>query len=83
MQNDYRNYYSEDTLMVKSDSFRNMPDIKSFKNDVQFYRGSRKQVMLNYMTAKYEVKKWHTKEKLEKLINDLDLGKSFEDAFKQ
>jgi hypothetical protein len=37
MQNDYRNYYSEDTLKVKSNNFTNMPDIKSFKTDEQFY----------------------------------------------
>ncbi len=58
-----------------------MPNIKSYKTDVQFYKGSLEQVMLNYMTAKYEVKKWYTKEKLDKLIKGLNSCKSFEDAF--
>lgn len=83
MQNDYRSYYSEDTLKSKSQNFRNMPDIKNLKTDVQFYKGSLQQVMLNYMTAKYVVKKWYTKKKLDKLIRDLNSGKSFEDSFRQ
>lgn len=83
MQNDYRDYYSEDTLKAKLNNFKNMPDIKSCKTDVQFYNGSREQVMLNYMTAKHVVKNWYTKPKLEKLINDLNSGKSFDKAFGQ
>ena len=83
MQNDYRDYYSEDTLKAKSNNFKNMPDIKSCKTDVQFYNGSREQVMLNYMTAKHVVKNWYTKLKLEKLINELNSGKSFDKAFGQ
>ncbi len=81
MQNDYRSYYSEDTLKAHSDNFKKMPDIKSFKSDRQFYGGSLKEVMLNYMAAKHEVKIWYTKKKLDKLIKDLNSGKSFEEAF--
>ncbi len=81
MQNDYRDYYSEDTLKAKTDNFKNMPDIKTYKTDAQFYKGSPEQVMLNYMAAKHVVKYWYTKQKLEKLINDLNSGKSFDEAF--
>jgi hypothetical protein len=83
MQNDYRNYYSEDTLRVKSNNFTNLPDIQSYKKDNEFYAGSHEQVMLNYMTARYVFKKWYTKEKLDKLINDLKSGKSYKEAFDQ
>ena len=83
MQNDYRNYYSDDTLKAKSDNFKNLPDIKRFKSDKQFYAGSREQIMLNYMTAKHEIKKWYTKERLDKFIKDLNSGKPFEEAFRQ
>lgn len=81
MQNDYRNYYSEDTLKIKSGNFIHLPDIKNFKTDAQFYEGTREQVMLNYMTAKHVIKNWYTKERLDKLIKDLNSGKSFEEAF--
>ncbi|WP_008582190.1 hypothetical protein [Niabella soli] len=81
MQNDYRNYYSLDTLKVRSDNFKNLPDIKSFTSDRQFYSGSQEQIMLNYMTAKYEVENWYTKEKLDKLIEDIKSGKTFDEAF--
>lgn len=39
--------------------------------------------MLNYMAAKYEVKNWYTKDKLNKLIKDINSGKTFEEAFGQ
>jgi hypothetical protein len=81
MQNDYRDYYSEDTLQVRSANFTKMPDIKSFKKDDAFYSGTHDQVMLNYMTAKHEIKKWYTKQKLDKLIKDLNSGKSFDEAY--
>lgn len=81
MQNDYRSYYSEDTLKSKSDNFKKMPDIKSFQSDKQFYKGSLNQIMFNYMAAKHEVKIWYTKGKLNRLISDLNSGRSFEEAF--
>ncbi len=81
MQNDNRSYYSEDTLKVRSDNFKNLPDVKGFKKDDEFYAGSHEEVMLNYMTAKHEFKNWYTQEKLDKLVKDLNKGKSFEEAF--
>jgi hypothetical protein len=83
MQNDNRNYYSEDTLKVRSDNFNNLPDVKRFKKDEDFYAGSLEEVMLNYMTAKHEFKNWYTKEKLDKFIKGLNKGKSFDEAFGQ
>lgn len=84
MQNDYRNYYSEDTLKAKSDNFRNLPDLKNLKTGKQFSEdGTREQIMLNYMAAKHEVKKWYTREKLNKFIKDINAGKSFEEAYRQ
>jgi hypothetical protein len=81
MQNDYRDYYSEDTLKVKSDNFKNLPDIKQLKSARQFLAGSHEQIMLNYMTAKHEIKNWYTKEKLDKFIKDINSGKTFEVAY--
>jgi hypothetical protein len=81
MQNDYRNYYSEDTLKLKTDNFKKMPDVKQLKNGKLFHKGTNGQVKLNYMAARHEVKNWNSKEKLELLIKDLNSGKSFEEAF--
>ena len=82
MQNDYRNYYSEDTLKFKSNNYKNLPDIKKLKSGKQFNEeGSPEQVMLNFMTAKHEVKNWYTKEKLDKFIKDINSGKTFDEAF--
>lgn len=83
MQNDHRSYYSEDTLKVESNNFKNLPDIKSITSDKQFYAGSLQQIMLNYMTAKYEVKNWYSRDKLDKFIKDINSGKPFEEAFGQ
>ena len=84
MQNDNRDYYSEDTLKVRSNNFKNLPDIKNFKSGKQFSEeGTHEQIMLNFMTAKHEVKNWYTKEKLDKLIKDINAGKSFDKAFEK
>ena len=83
MQNDYRDYYSEDTLKAKSENFKNLPNIKNFKSGSHFLSGSHEQIMLNYMTAKHEVKNWYTKEKLDKFIKGINSGKTFEEAFGQ
>jgi len=83
MQNDYRDYYSEDTLKARSDNYRNMPDVKKLVSGKQFHEaGTHEQLMLNYMAAKHEVKLWYSREKLDKLIKDINAGKSFDEAFK-
>jgi hypothetical protein len=82
MQNDNRDYYSEDTLKVRSNNYKNLTDIKKLKSGKQFSEeGTHEQIMLNIMTAKHEVKNWYTKEKLDKLIKDINAGKSFDEAF--
>lgn len=84
MQNDNRSYYSEDTLKVRSDNFKNLPDVKKLTSGKQFNEeGSLEQIMLNYMAAKHEVKNWYTKEKLNNLIKDINGGKTFEEAYGQ
>ncbi len=83
MQNDYRNYYSEDRLKAISDNFENLPELDSLKTARQFWSASPQKVMLNYMTAKYQVKNWYSKLKLDNLINDLNSGESFEKAYDQ
>jgi hypothetical protein len=84
MQNDNRNYYSEDTLKLKSNNYKNLPDVKKLKSGKQFSEeGSHDKIMLNIMTAKHVVKNWYTKDKLEKLIKDINSGKTFVEAFNQ
>lgn len=81
MQNDYRNYYSEETLKKITGDFKNLPDVKLLRTGKQFDEGGIDKVMLNFMAAKHEVKNWYTREKLQKLIKDINSGKSFEEAF--
>ena len=82
MQNDYRNYYSEDTLKVTSNNYQNLPDVKKLITGHQFFEtNTTEQLMLNFMTAKHVVKGWYTKEKLNKFIEDINKGKDFDQAF--
>lgn len=82
MQNDNRDYYSEDTLKLKSNDYQNLPDVKKFKTGRQFNEeGSHEQIMLNYMTAKHEVRNWYTRGKLDRFIKDINSGKTFEEAY--
>jgi hypothetical protein len=83
MQNDYRDYYSDDTLRVKSGNFKNLPDIKKLRSSRQFLSGSHEQIMLNYMAAKHEIRNWYTKEKLNTFIEEINSGKTFEEAYGQ
>lgn len=83
MQNDYRNYYSVDTLKVKTDNFKTLPNIKTLTTDNDFYAGTHEQVMLHYMAAKHEIKNWYTKEKLQQFISAIRDGQSFETAYNQ
>jgi hypothetical protein len=82
MQNDYRSYYSEDTLKVRTNNFKSLPDITKFKTGAEFYSGSMDQIMLRYMIAKYVIRLWYTPEKLQQLIGDLQAGKSFDQSYK-
>ena len=82
MQLDHRHYYSLDTLAVRSGHFKDLPEVTKMDTK-QFFTGTKEQAMLNYMTAKYEVNKWYTLEKLEKLIWAINHGSDFETAFRK
>lgn len=81
MQVDHRDYYSIDTLRVKSNNFKELPDVKKMNSYAQFGNGTRKEVMLNYSTAKYEVSKWYTPEKLKNFVDKINSGSSFDDSY--
>ncbi len=83
MQSDYRNYYSSDTLSARTSHFKSMPAITKFKTGAQFYNGTRDEIMLRYMVAKYVVGRWYSREKLLQLVKDLNSGKTFEESFKK
>ncbi len=80
MQIDHRNYYSIDTLAVKSSGFRNLPEVEKM-NANQFWGATRSEVMMNYMTAKYRISQWHSKQKLDEFVKQINEGKSFEEAY--
>jgi hypothetical protein len=81
MQCDDRDDYSEDTLRAKSDDFKDLPDVKLLKSAGEFFAGTTKEVMMHFMTAKHVVKQWYTPEKLKALIERLNAGSSFEEAY--
>lgn len=83
MLSDYRNYYSEDTLKALSDNYKNLPDLRTLETAAQFNSGSREKIMFNYMAAAHEVRHWYTKEKMEKFINAMNNGKSFDESYNQ
>ena len=81
MQVDHRNYYSTDSLKVKSNGFQNLPKVKEMVSYNQFGVGPIDEIMLNYSTAKYEVGKWYSKEKLKTFVENINEKKSFEKAY--
>ncbi|HEX8516834.1 MAG TPA: hypothetical protein VF868_11585 [Bacteroidia bacterium] len=83
MQNDFRDYYSEDTLKALSANFTKLPGIRELETPDDFYAGTPKKIMLNYMTARHEVLNWYTKPKLDKFIELINSGEDFEAAYLQ
>jgi len=81
MQVDLRSYYSEENLKIKTQNFQNLPDVKMMNDLRRFQSGSREDIMIHYMAAKYEVGKWYTQEKLLQLIRDIQEGISFSEAY--
>jgi len=81
MQVDHRSYYSIDSLKVKSNNFENLSEVKKMNSYTTFGRGTRKEVMLNYATAKYEVSKWYTPEKLRTFLQKINNGDDFENSY--
>ena len=81
MQNDYRIYYSTDTLIARTDSLKTLPDVTKLKTSQQFYSGSPEEVMLHYMAAKYRVALWFTRDRLAALVAALRKGDPFDEAF--
>lgn len=81
MQVDHRSYYSIDTLRSLTNNFENMIDVKVLVDYPSFGGGSREEVMMNYRTAKYEVSHWYTPKKLSTFIEELNDGKSFDEAY--
>jgi len=78
---DHRSYYSEENLRIKTHDFKNVPDVKAMNDLRRFQSGTREDIMLHYMTAKYEMSKWYSQEKLLQLIHDIKKGSSFHEAF--
>lgn len=81
MQVDYRNYYSIDTLQKQSDNFKNLPDVMQMNSFIEFGNGTHEEIKLNYSTAKYEISKWYTPQKLNSFIEKINNGKDFSEAF--
>lgn len=81
MQVDLRTYYSEENLKVKTNNLEEIPDVKVLNDLRRFQSGTREDIMLHYMAAKYEVGKWYTQEKLLQLIGDIKNGISFSEAY--
>lgn len=81
MQVDHRPYYSLDSLKELSNNFKNLPNVKSLEGYSSFGSGSREEVMMNYLAAKFELHNWYTAEKLERFIFQINHGASFEESY--
>lgn len=81
MQVDHRTYYGLDTLKARTDNLRDLPDVTKMNSYPEFAAGGRQQLMINYATAKYEVSKWHSKQKLHRFVQAINNGESFQEAY--
>jgi len=51
------------------------------KTPLRFWSGTKEKVMLKYSTAKYDVFKWHTPERLNSFIQKINERKRFEKVY--
>ena len=82
MQVDDRPDFSEDSLRVYSNNFTSLPDLRKLNTESLFLSGTSSQVVLNYATARYEVSRWYTKEKMQQFIAAINKGAAFDKAYK-
>ncbi|MEN0050480.1 MAG: DUF1570 domain-containing protein [Bacteroidota bacterium] len=82
MQVDWRNYYSTDSLKART-NFENLPAVTQMQNPRQFGSGTIEKVQLNYSTSKHLIQQWYSKEKLDRFIDAINEGTSFEEAYSQ
>lgn len=82
MQVDWRDYYSTDSLKTTT-NFENLPEVTQMLHPRQFGSGTREEVKLNYSTAKYIVEQWYSKEKLDRFLEHINNGSSFQEAYSQ
>ncbi|NLR93802.1 hypothetical protein [Flammeovirga agarivorans] len=80
MQIDHRNYYSLDSLAVKSNQFTELPDIENM-GPAQFWGGNHSDIRMNYLTAKYKIQQWDPEQNLSLFIKKINEGASFEEAY--
>ena len=81
MQVDNRSLYSTESLRVHSNNYADVPEVRQLNSFNEFASGTPDQVQLNFMTARYEVGLWYTKERLDQLIVAIKQGDSFCDTF--
>lgn len=81
MQVDERPKYSEATWQQEIAKGLKPPDVRQLKNINQFMIGTADEVRMNFATARHEVSCWVTKEKLETLVDRINNGDSFEQAY--
>lgn len=80
MQVDLRDYYCLSALKEKSNNLRNLPKVTHLTTGRAFGQGTRDEVMLNYMTASYQVAKWYTPRNLSAFIYRINNGDDFKTA---
>lgn len=82
MQVDERAKYSEASWQQEIAKGIKPPDLQQLKKINQFATGTADEVRINYTTAKHEISRWMTNEKLAIFIERIKHGDTFEQAYK-
>ncbi len=83
-QNDYREQYSLDEWIKQTDNGKNTVALKDMDEPSEFYAGTADDRRFRYLNAKHEVSEWmdvHKQEGLLKLIDKLNDGEDFKNAY--
>ena len=85
-QNDYREKYSEEQWIAKTDNGKNAADLDDMDTPQEFYAGEVEDKIFKYINAKHEIAQWmssHGQRGLIELIDKLADGADFYTAYSQ
>ncbi len=83
-QNDYREDYSEETWLEKTNNGANTIKLDEMDTASKFYAGNAEDRKFRYLISRHEVKRWIEKngvDKLIELINSVNAGKNFYELY--
>ncbi|AFS78292.1 hypothetical protein Curi_c12810 [Gottschalkia acidurici 9a] len=84
LQNDYREQYSEETWVEKTDNGTNIISLDEMDTSEEFYKGTKEDRRFRYMLSRHELKNWIEKKNVDsvnELLERVNQGEDFDTMY--